>query len=80
MHVTIGQHYTHYKRGGEYEIIHIGFLQSDTADDGKQVVVYKQLHDHPDYPSGTIWVRTAEMFLDIQLFQNKKTPRFRLVE
>jgi hypothetical protein len=61
---TIGEQYTHYKRGGTYEIIHIGYLQSNTVDDGQTVVIYTQLHDAPNYPSGTVWVRTIEMFCE----------------
>jgi hypothetical protein len=60
--IIVGDHYTHYKRGGAYKIIHIGYLQSATIDDGKEVVVYEQLHATEDYPVGTVWVRTLEMF------------------
>lgn len=76
MVITVGQRYTHYKRGGDYEVIHIGFLQSDTVDDGKEVVVYKQQHDHTDYPAGTVWVRTVEMFVSTT---KHGTPRFQLL-
>lgn len=73
---TIGEYYTHYHRGGRYEIIHIGYLQSDTPDDGKQVIIYKQLHDTPDYAAGTVWVRTVEMFMSMVEFEGTQVPRF----
>lgn len=80
MHIEIGQHYTHYKRGGKYEIIHIGYLQSETKDDGKQVVIYKQMHNHEDYPTGTVWVRTIDMFTDTVIENSVTVSRFQLLQ
>lgn len=79
MDIAVGARYTHYKRGGEYKIIHLGILQSNTVDDGKEVVVYTQLHDTKDYPAGTIWTRTVEMFTDVVSMNGEEKARFELL-
>ena len=57
--------YTHYKRGGIYRIVGIGTLQSSNkASDENTVVIYEQIHDTPDYPTGHLWVRPLDMFLE----------------
>lgn len=65
---TPGQTFRHYK-GGEYEIITTGFIESNQ----KPCIVYKSLADN------TIWVRTAEDFFELIEHQSKRQPRFLLI-
>ena len=64
--------YEHYK-GGRYKVIGIG-VNRETF---KEFVVYEMLYDGPDYPKGTIWLRTPEDFLGSVEVDGKKVGRFK---
>ena len=57
----IGEIYSHFKTGNKYEIITLA-KHSETLED---VVVYKAL-----YGEGQIWVRPANMFIDMKTLEN----------
>ena len=77
--IHTGDQYTHYKRGGTYEIVDLATLQSNTVNDGKQVVIYRQLHDTPTYPKGALWVRPLDMFLEEVELDGTMVPRFKKI-
>lgn len=60
-----GAEYIHYK-GGHYTIIATGFLEATET----PCVIYKSLKND------SIWVRTAENFLESVDHDGKRVPRF----
>lgn len=64
-----GATFQHYK-GGKYEIVATGFIEGSVT----PCVVYKSLE------SNTVWVRTAEDFLENVENHGEIVPRFRLFE
>jgi hypothetical protein len=63
-----GQKFRHYK-GGEYEIVATGFLE----DSETPCVIYRSLLKN------TVWVRTANNFLEDVEFEGRDQPRFRAI-
>lgn len=70
MEVKLGK-YKHFK-GFLYEVIGVA-NHSETLE---QMVVYKQLEAHGDFPLGTIWVRPLPMFMGEAEQGGKSVPRF----
>lgn len=66
--------YRHYK-GKLYEVIGIG-NHSETLE---QLVIYKSLYDSEKFEKGTLWARSAEMFLETIEKNGKQIPRFEYV-
>lgn len=64
-----GQIFEHYK-GGSYEIIATGFYE----DNHSPCIVYRSNSD------STIWVRTAQNFLETVEYEGTLLPRFSPVE
>lgn len=64
-----GEKFTHYKRGGTYEIVTLA-VKEDTLE---PLVVYKSLE------RGTIWVRTYQNFTEEVNLNGKEVKRFALI-
>ena len=62
--INTGEKWKHVKSGGEYEVVGIGRLQVNGELDMTECVVYKSLEGSGDFPSGSIWVRPVQDFLD----------------
>lgn len=45
----------------------------------EEFVVYEMLYDGPDYPKGTIWLRTKDNFLGSVKVDKKEVKRFAFV-
>ena len=58
MKVNIGEVWTHYKAGGEYEIVEMGKLQVKNELDMAECVIYKNRVDQ------AVWVRPMVDFLE----------------
>jgi hypothetical protein len=59
--IQIGEHYTHFKTGNEYEIIALA-KHSETLED---MIVYRGL-----YGDNPVWVRPANMFSDMKTLED----------
>jgi hypothetical protein len=64
-----GEEYVHYK-GGHYQIVATGFLEASEV----PCVIYKSLKNK------SIWVRTAENFLETIEYNGQAVPRFSKIE
>lgn len=64
--------YEHFK-GKQYRVLGVG-KHTETMED---LVVYEALYDNK---LSKIWCRPASMFTDIVEYQEKKTPRFKLIK
>jgi hypothetical protein len=60
-----GQHFKHYK-GGDYMIVATGFLEETET----PCVIYRST------ANGTVWVRTAQNFLELVTHDGIEQPRF----
>lgn len=65
--------YRHYK-GGLYDVFAVG-VDTETL---SEVVIYRSLQATGEFPSGTVWVRSAMMFNETVEYQGQKMQRFRL--
>lgn len=63
--------YRHYK-GKEYEVIGIG-RHSETFE---ELVIYKALHDSPEFGKNSLWVRPKDMFESDAEVNGKVMKRF----
>lgn len=67
--------YKHYK-GKLYEVIGVA-NHSETLE---KLVIYRALYESKDFGKNAIWARPIDMFKDIIIINNKKTPRFQFIE
>lgn len=67
--------YRHHK-GKFYTVLGIAH-HSETLE---ELVVYRALHDSPEFGKNAIWVRPAKMFFEEVEWRDQKVPRFKLVE
>lgn len=74
MQLKPGGIYQHYK-GKLYELIDI-VRHSETLE---EMVLYKPLYISKDFPETKMWVRPAKMFIEDVIIDNKKIPRFKLL-
>ena len=72
--VKLGK-YKHYK-GKLYEVIGVA-RHSETLE---EFVVYRALYDTKEFGQNSLWIRPKEMFLEKVFVEEKKVPRFELVE
>lgn len=63
--------YRHYK-GGAYRVIGVARHTENSED----LVIYESLHDAPDFPAGSLWVRPLSMFLETVAVNGENIPRF----
>ncbi len=66
--------YRHYK-GHLYDIVAEG-LHSETHE---EMIVYKSLEAHDQYPVGSVWIRPKNMFFAQVEVDGKSVPRFSVV-
>lgn len=66
--------YQHYK-GNFYEVLGVA-KHSETL---KDFVVYKSLYDSPDFPVGSLWIRSKEMFFGQVEVDGQKVLRFNFI-
>jgi len=76
--IKIGK-YKHYK-GKEYEVLYLAKNGNDGDKNLEDVVVYRSLYDTPDFPLGTVWVRSLSEFSEMIESNGEKVPRFKLIE
>lgn len=69
----VGEIWTHYKAGGNYEIIEFGQLQVKTELDYTECVVYKNKDD------GKVWIRPIADFVEVVDVKNN-ILRFKKVD
>ena len=65
--------YRHYK-GGLYEVVGTA-RHSETLE---EMVVYRALHDAPEFAAGTLWARPLAIFLETVTVDGKTVARFEL--
>lgn len=66
--------YKHFK-GGLYEVIEV----ARDSENLKEMIVYKNLYDHPKFGKNQLWIRNKKMFLEKIERDGKKMPRFKYV-
>lgn len=71
--IKIGK-YQHYK-GGEYKVIGIA-KHSETME---ELVVYRNLYNHPVSGKNKLWARPKKMFLENVKIDGKTIPRFEYI-
>jgi len=71
--------YKHYK-GKEYEVLFLAKNANNGDKELEDMVIYQSLYDTPDFPIGTVWVRSLNEFSEIVEVNGERVQRFKCVE
>lgn len=77
-----GEIYRHFKSTPKKEMTYrIVAVALDCENPSQKLVIYEQLYEGEEFPSGTIWKRSLEDFCGDKIFEDgKKVKRFTLIE
>jgi hypothetical protein len=67
--------YRHNKNGTLYEVLGVS-RHSETLE---KLVVYRALHDSPEFGPNALWVRPLAMFTEMVTLNGREVPRFEYV-
>jgi hypothetical protein len=73
--IKIGATYRHYKNL-LVKVLGVA-LHSETKE---EIVIYEKLEDFGEYKKGSLWARPKKMFLEEVTVNDKRVPRFALVD
>jgi len=71
--------YKHYS-GKEYKVLYLAKNADNGEKELEDVVVYQSLYNTPDFPIGSVWVRSLKEFTEEIEYKGKKVKRFINVE